>query len=475
MIKKKTKIVATISDKRCDENFLKSLYEAGMDVVRINTAHQELKGSKKIIDNVRKVSDKIAIMIDTKGPEIRTTQAPEDIVLKAGDIIKIEGNHSKESTREFLNVTFDGFVNNLSLGNSILIDDGEIELLVIDKNDQYLTCKATNDGIIKSHKSVNVPNVHINLPALSDKDRDYILFAIENDIDFIAHSFVRCKEDILEIQKILDQHNSPIKIIAKIENQQGVDNIDNILEYAYGVMVARGDLGIEIPYERIPSIQKLLINKCIFMRKPVIVATQMLHSMITNPRPTRAEVSDIANAVYSKADALMLSGETANGCYPLEAVKTMAKVIFETEKTRSLIHHVPQLILNTDITAYLAKAAVQAAIDLNCKAIIADSITGRTIRELAAYRGKNIILARCYDKRVIRQLALSFGVYADFMEQRKFSHEFIHASLLEYLTNGELDVNDRVVIVAGNFGKSMGPSFIEISTVENLLMHDENL
>ena len=336
------------------------------------------------------------------------------------------------------------------------------------KKDNALICNVMNEGVIKGKKSVNVPNVKIKLPALTDKDRDYVKFAIEQDIEFIAHSFVRSKEDLLEIQHILDQFNSKIKLIAKIENQEGVDNLDEILDYAYGIMVARGDLAIEIPYEKIPGIQKMIINKCIHRRKPVIVATQMLHSMIQNPRPTRAEVSDIANAIYSKTDAIMLSGETAFGDYPVESVQTMTRVAREVEKSRGAIHNVEVVILNTDITAYLIKAAVESSIHLNCKAIVADSLTGRTIRDLAAYRGKNPVFAFCYDRRTIRELALFFGVYAEYMEPREYSHEFRQHALDFLIEKQEITNDDRVVILAGNFGKSNGASFIEISTVKNL-------
>ena len=233
-----------------------------------------------------------------------------------------------------------------------------------------------NDGRIEGRKSVNVPKVNFQLPSLSEKDKGYVRFSIEQDVDFIAHSFVRNKEDVLAIQAMLDERKSPIKIIAKIENQEGVDHIDEILDHVYGVMVARGDLAIEIPYERIPGIQKMLINKCISRRKPVIIATQMLHSMIRNPRPTRAEVSDIANAIYGKTDAIMLSGETASGQYPLEAVTTMATVAAEVEKSRSDIHDTPTVVLTNERSAFLTKTAVEASLKLNARAIIADTSSG---------------------------------------------------------------------------------------------------
>jgi len=330
-----TKIVATISDLRCEVDFLQQLYNEGMNVVRMNSAHLQREGALKVVNNVRAVSNKIALLMDTKGPEIRTTinEGDAKIKIKSGDIIRLVGNPDVISTKECIAVNYPYFVRDLKIGDEILIDDGEIGLIVEDKNEEYLTCRAQNDSVLGSRKSVNVPGVRINLPSLTEKDKTNILFAIEQNLDFIAHSFVRNKEDLIDIQKILDEHNSEIKIISKIENQEGVDNIDEILEHCYGVMIARGDLGIEVPQERIPGIQRRLIRKCVTAKKPVIVATQMLHSMISNPRPTRAEVTDIANAIYYRTDAVMLSGETAYGEYPVEAVRTMAKIAEEAEKT----------------------------------------------------------------------------------------------------------------------------------------------
>jgi pyruvate kinase len=353
--RKKTKIVATISDRRCDVPFLTELHRAGMDVVRINTAHQSPEGSLEIIRNVRAVSDHIAIMIDTKGPEVRTTSVAAEIALAKGDRIAFRGDPAKASTREGVYVSYPGFAAEVPLHSHILIDDGYLDFVVREKVGDALICEALNDGCIEGKKSVNVPKVTFQLPSLSEKDRAYVRFSIEQDVDFIAHSFVRNKEDVLAIQAILDEQKSTIKIIAKIENQEGVDHIDEILDHVYGVMVARGDLAIEIPYERIPGIQKMLIEKCISRRKPVIIATQMLHSMIHNPRPTRAEVSDIANAIYSKTDAIMLSGETAGGQYPLEAVTTMATVAVEVEKTRSDIHDAPTVVLTNERSAFLPR------------------------------------------------------------------------------------------------------------------------
>jgi len=465
---KKTKIVATISDIKCDVEFIDALYKAGMDVVRLNTAHQSIESTRKIIHNVRKVSDKIALLLDTKGPEIRTLPGEGIVNIKKGSIIKVKGDPTGKSTDELICVSYKNFVNEIVLGKSILIDDGLLELLVIDKKEDYLICEAKNDGSFKGKKSVNVPGISFKLPAINEKDLEYIKFAIEEDIDFIAHSFVRNKEDVHAIQKILDEHNSKIKIISKIENEEGVNNIDEIIEASYGIMVARGDLAIEIPFEKIPGIQKMIINKCIDARKPVIIATQMLHSMIENPRPTRAEVTDVANAIYSKADAIMLSGETAYGKYPVEAVETMTRIAVEVEKSRGDYHKTPLKVLSTKTSAYLTRSAVEASIELDAKAIIADTTSGRTIRNIAGYRGRKPIYAMCYDKRVVRELALSFGVMPFYISSGNTRH-FIKEALKTLINEQALTLEDLVVIVGGNYGVTYGATFLEINTVNNLM------
>jgi pyruvate kinase len=466
-MKKKTKIVATVSDLRCDVEFIQQLLDAGTNVVRLNTAHQSQEDSLKIIENVRKVSDRIALMVDTKGPEIRTTKSDYDYIVNRDDKIKVMGDSSKATDESCVYLSHNGFVDEVEKGKQLLIDDGELELIILEKKDNYLICQANNAGLIKGKKSVNVPNTCFSLPTLTQKDRDYIEFAIKHNIDFLAHSFVRNKEDIKEIQDILDAKNSRMKIIAKIENQEGVDNIDEIIENVYGVMIARGDLAIEIPYEKIPGIQKKIINKCIEARKPVIVATQMLHSMIKNPRPTRAEVTDIANAIYSKTDAVMLSGETTYGEYPIEAVKTMATIAKEVEKSRGDYHKTAITVLSSKTSAYLAKSAVEASIKLETKVIIADTSSGRTLRNLAGFRGRMPVYCQCYDRRVMRELSLSFGIFANYLEAHK-SKEFIKVSLDQLIEKKEICCEDRVVVIGGNFGISHGASFIEISTVDNL-------
>lgn len=472
MLLKQTKIVASISDRRCDVDFIRQLFEAGMNVVRMNTAHASREGFETLIANVRSVSNRIAILMDTKGPEVRTTACAEPIPYKIGDRLTVVGEPAAETTRDRIAVTYPDFVRDLSVGGTILIDDGELELEVIGKEENRLLCEVKNEATLGSRKSVNVPGVRINLPSLTDKDRANILYAIEKDIDFIAHSFVRNRQDVLDIREILDAHGSDIKIIAKIENQEGVDNIDEILEVADGIMVARGDLGIEVPQERIPGIQRVLIRKCILAKKPVIVATQMLHTMINNPRPTRAEVTDIANAIYYRTDALMLSGETAYGKYPVEAVRTMTKVAAQAEKDKLEENdiRIPLDENSNDVTAFLAKQAVKATTKLKIRAIITDSYSGRTARNLAAFRGKYPVLAICYKEKTMRHLALSYGVEAIYMPELANGQDYYFAALRRLLKEGKLQPSDMVgYLSSGKAGTQT--SFLEINIVEDALKY----
>lgn len=474
---KHTKIVATISDKKCEVDFLQSLFEEGMNVVRMNSAHLDDEGFKKIISNVRQVSKRIGLLMDTKGPEIRTTFAEEDIKLKTGDKIRVEGNPEGISSDKAIYVSYPNLTERMEVGKDILIDDGEVDLKVIEVHDNYLMCISQNEGTVGSRKSVNIPDVRIDLPSLTEKDIHNVLFAIENDVDFIAHSFVRSKQDVLDVQKILDEHNSHIKIIAKIENQEGVDNIDEILQAAYGIMVARGDLGIEVAQEKIPAIQRALIRKSIHYKKPVIVATQMLHSMIHNPRPTRAEITDIANAIYYRTDAIMLSGETAYGKYPVEAVRTMTQVARESEKSKLRENdiRVPLTHDDRDITSFLAKQAVKSAAKLNTQAIVTDSHTGRTARVLAAFRGSKPVFAMATSERLARELSLSYGIRAEHQpgeglentkESRRAYYEDAIRKLIKY---NLISREDRVAYIGGSFGETGGTTYLDINEAWKVL------
>jgi pyruvate kinase len=468
---KQTKIVATISDKRCDVEFLTNLFNEGMNVVRMNSAHLSKEGFDAIIDNTRAVSNRIGILMDTKGPEVRTTVSENPIAFKTGDQVQIRGDINGITSADCIYVTYKNFVNEIRLGAGILIDDGEIELKVIEKQTDYLTVEVLNDAVLGSRKSVNVPGVRINLPSLTEKDRTNILYAIERKIDFIAHSFVRNKQDILDIQRILDEHNSPIKIIAKIENQEGVDNMDEILEAAYGIMVARGDLGIEVPQEKLPGLQRIMIRKCVAAKKPVIVATQMLHSMINSPRPTRAEITDIANAIYYRTDALMLSGETAYGKFPVEAVRTMTSIAREAEKTKLSENdiRVPTTGDDLDVTSFLSKQAVKTSQKLHVKAIVTDSYTGQTARNLAAFRGKAPVFAICYRERTTRELSLSYGVWAEYQEENNDPKEYFLEALNKLMRKEMIGPKDMVAYLSSSFGEGGGTSFLEINKVERIL------
>ncbi len=473
--KKQTKIVATISDLNCEVDFLRALYNEGMNVVRINSAHCTFDGAQKIVDNVRAVSEAIAILIDTKGPEVRVTRiANGGIDIQEGETINIkgcQGNMCEGSMSECIYVNDYTFYDDIPVGSKVLIDDGEIELVVDKKicESQTLVCRAANSGRIKSHKSVNIPGVAIALPSLTERDKEYIEWAMNAGIDFIAHSFVRTKEDLLDIQTILDKEGSTIKLIAKIENQQGVDNIDEILDHCYGIMVARGDLGVELPAEQIPITQRALVKKCIESKKPVIIATQMLHSMISSPRPTRAEVSVVAGAIYQRVDAIMLSGETAMGSYPIEAVRTMASIAARVEREVEPIIDINMVRINNEITAQLSRSAVRASTNLPITAIIADTLSGRTARYLAAFRGAKPVFTLCYRKHVMRELSLSYGVYAEYGEPLIAHDRFTFQMLVDLEKNNVLQPTDMVIVVGGSFGASRGASFMEISKVIHLI------
>ena len=466
---KKTKIVATISDKRCDVGLIQRLYDAGMNVVRLNTAHQDVAGMKRVIDNVREVSSHIAVLIDTNGPEVRTTKCAEPISFKRGEQVKVCGCPEQASTHDCISVSYPNFVRDVSVGAHVLIDDGDLGLVVEGKTETALLCRVENDAVLGARKSVNVPGVRVNLPALTERDKQNIAFAIDYDVAFIAHSFVRSKDDVLAVRALLDAAQSDIRIIAKIENQEGVDNIDEILEAADGIMVARGDLGIEVPQEQIPGIQRRLVEKAIRAHKPVIVATQMLQSMIHNPRPTRTEVTDIANAVYSRADALMLSGETAYGDYPEEAVKVMASVALQAERDKFEESGGMEIPLSEtpDTTEFFAMQAVQATKAMQLRAIIMDSFTGRTARYVSSFRGECTILAICYKAKTVRHLALSYGVYAIYMPMKSFGHEFLLAALRKLLNDRMLRPEDRICYL-GSHRKEQRTSFMEMDIVRDL-------
>ena len=467
---KKTKIVCSISDRRCEVDFLRKLFFAGMNVVRMNTAHATPDGIRTIIRNTREVSPHLALLIDTKGPEVRTTNVEQPITYKKGDVVKIFGRPEMDTTHDIVNVSYTDFTKCVGKGAHILFDDGLLDMLVMEQVGPMLVAQVQNDGVLGADKSVNVPGVHIDLPALTEKDKKNINLAIDEDIDFIAHSFVRSADDVMAVQKMLDERGSDIKIISKIENQEGVDNIDEIIDASYGIMIARGDLGIEVPLEQIPGIQRTIMHKCEQKKKPVIVATQMLHTMIDNPRPTRAEVTDIANAIYSRTDALMLSGETASGKYPLEAVQTMAAIAEQAEQDRmnSDDFDIP-LSSTCSQREFLAHTAIESTRKLGVAGIIAASESGQTARDIAAFRGPTPVLAICYNnEKTMRWLNLSYGVIPIYQKKHLSSLFLFVAALRMLLQKGYIKKDDKIAYLGGSIGGRGGATFLEINRVSQV-------
>lgn len=466
---KQTKIVCSISDRRCSTEFLRKLFFAGMNVVRMNTAHATQEGMVQIINNVRAVSPHIGILIDTKGPEVRTTSVAEEIPYKTGEMVKIFGRPNMDTTHDIVNVSYTDITKDVHEGDDVLFDDGALDMKVISNEGPMLIARVMNDGKLGAHKSVNVPGEHIDLPALTEKDKRNILFAIDQNLDFIAHSFVRNANDVKAVQDILDEHHSDIKIISKIENQEGVDNIDEIIDASYGIMIARGDLGIEVPVEKIPGIQSMIIRKCVEKKKPVIVATQMLHTMIENPRPTRAEVTDIATAIFAGTDAIMLSGETASGKYPLEAVQTMSKIAEQAESDRRKVNDL-NFPLTSDCTLreFLAHAAIESTRRLGVAGIITDSETGQTARDIAAFRGPTPVLAICYKEKTQRWLNLSYGVIPIYQKEHVEQQFLFTAALRMLRQKGYINADDNIAYLSGSFGEGGGTNFLEINRVRDI-------
>ena len=470
-MKKFTKIVATVSDKRCDVEFIRALAEAGVNVVRMNSAHLDYDGFKKIVDNTREADESLAIIMDTKGPEIRTTVTitGEKVPFHAGDVVRVIGDPEGKTSSETIYVNYPNIANILRPGDRMLIDDGEMGFTVTEVEESIVTVKAENEGELGSRKSVNLPGVKVDLPAVTERDRRNIGYAVDLGVDFIAHSFVRSAADVREVRHILDSLGSDIKIISKIENQEGVDNFDEILGESYGIMVARGDLGIEVAAERIPGIQTMMISKCIAAHKPVIVATQMLHTMIEHPRPTRAEISDVANAVYQRADAMMLSGETANGKYPIEAVRTMTNVAKEVEASQRTKIDVPPMV-DSDITSFIARQAVMSEAKVGTKAIFTDAYRGVSARYIASFRGNNPTFAICHNHNVQRWLALSYGVTAYYDPQPEgYPGRHSLKAMHHIVDDGHLSLYDRIAYLTGT---RAGARALEIMTPADLFREE---
>ncbi|MCS0790533.1 pyruvate kinase [Cytobacillus firmus] len=476
---RKTKIVCTIGPASESVEKLTQLIEAGMNVARLNFSHGDFQEHGQRIQNIRVAAEKtgktVAILLDTKGPEIRTNNMLEGAIeLRAGENIIISMNEV-EGTAEKFSVTYAGLIEDVHTGSKILLDDGLIGLEVtkIDKANSEIHTKILNSGTLKNKKGVNVPGVSVNLPGITEKDAQDIIFGIEQGVDFIAASFVRRASDVLEIRQLLEEHNaSYINIIPKIENQEGVDNIDEILEISDGLMVARGDLGVEIPAEEVPLVQKKLIKKCNAQGKPVITATQMLDSMQRNPRPTRAEASDVANAIFDGTDAIMLSGETAAGSYPVEAVQTMHNIASRAE---SALDH-KEILSNRskdnehNITDAIGQSVAHTALNLDVNAIITPTESGHTARMISKYRPKAPIVAVTSNDYVSRRLSLTWGVYPQIGQKASTTDDMLDIAVEESVNSGIVASGDLVVITAGvPVGEAGTTNLMKIHVVGDIL------
>jgi pyruvate kinase len=452
---RKAKIVCTIGPASESVETLKKLIHAGMNVARLNFSHGSHEEHAARIANIRQAAEEtgkqVAILLDTKGPEIRTGLLAVDAVeLQEGGTIVLT-TEEVLGTAERVSITYADLPHDVKKGDTILIDDGLIGLTVEAVQGHEIVCRIKNGGTLKSKKGVNVPGVKINLPGITEKDAQDIEFGIRQGVDFIAASFVRKASDILEIREILERHGVRIDIIAKIENQEGVDNVDEILAVSDGLMVARGDLGVEIPAEEVPLVQKKLIKKCNELGKPVITATQMLDSMQRNPRPTRAEASDVANAIFDGTDAIMLSGETAAGRYPVESVETMNRIALRAEQElnyREILYN-QALQKQVTITDAISQAVANAALDLDAAAVITATESGHTARMVSKYRPKAPIVAVTPHADVVRRLALVNGVYPVLGPMANTTDEMLEMSVQQALEAGFVRHGDLVVITAG--------------------------
>lgn len=454
---RKTKIVCTIGPASESEEMLEKLMNAGMNVARLNFSHGSHEEHKGRIDTIRKVAKRlnktVAILLDTKGPEIRTHNMKDGIIeLEKGKEV-IVSMTEVEGTPEKFSVTYDNLINDVQVGSYILLDDGLVELQVkdIDHDKGEVKCDILNSGELKNKKGVNLPGVKVNLPGITDKDADDIRFGIKEDVDFIAASFVRRPSDVLDIREILEQEKANITIFPKIENQEGIDNIEEILEVSDGLMVARGDMGVEIPPEKVPMVQKDLIRKCNKLGKPVITATQMLDSMQRNPRATRAEASDVANAIYDGTDAVMLSGETAAGLYPEEAVKTMRNIAVSAEAAqdyKKLLSDRTKLV-ETSLVNAIGISVAHTALNLNVKAIVAATESGSTARTISKYRPHSDIIAVTPSEKTARQCAIVWGVYPVVKEGLKNTDALLNNAVATAVETERVQNGDLIIITAG--------------------------
>ncbi|HWP97701.1 MAG TPA: pyruvate kinase [Syntrophomonadaceae bacterium] len=473
---RKTKIIATIGPASQEVQILCEMMEAGMNVARLNFSHGSHQEHQERIDKLREAArlqgKPIAIMLDTKGPEIRTgTLAAGKVILKASQRLVLTTRAVAGDSSE-VQVSYRDLPGEVTPGDNILLSDGLINLLVEETNSTDIICRVLNGGELGEQKGVNVPGVRVGLPFISEQDRSDLHFGIENQVDFIAASFVRSADDVLEIRRIVEQRNADIDIIAKIESQQGVDNLDDIIKVADGVMVARGDLGVEIPAEEVPLVQKSIVEKCSRAGKIVIIATQMLESMIINPRPTRAEVSDVANAIFEGADAIMLSGESAAGKYPVEVVKTQARIATRTEEALPYqeILRKKRLQHNLSVTDAISYACCATALSLGISAIISATRSGYTARMVARYRPQATVIAATPCPRVYNKLALVWGVYPVLIQETSGTDDLFEESINCALKSSYINNGDLIVLTAGiPAGFSGATNMLKVHVVGNIL------
>ena len=473
---RKTKIICTLGPSTDKGDVLRELIANGMNVARFNFSHGSYEEHGGRLANLKALREElgkpVAALLDTKGPEIRLKEFKNGVeMLEAGQTFTLT-TREVEGTKEICSVTYKDLPHDVHEGGTIMLDDGLIMLRIEKVTDTDITCTVLNSGKIKTKKGVNVPGVHLSMPYLSQKDREDIIFGIQNGFDFIAASFVRTAQDVYDIRNLLNEYDSNIRIIAKIENREGVDNIDSILSAADAVMVARGDLGVEIDFTELPGIQKSVIDRSFSFGKPIVTATQMLDSMMVNPRPTRAEISDVANAIYDGTSAIMLSGETAAGAYPVEALKTMSAI---AERTENEPHYRDERFKDAahgqiSVSDATAHAACLTARDVNAAAIVTVSESGNTARLLSKYRPTQPIIACVMNEQVQRQLSLSWGITTLLMGPAKSTDELIEMSTALAQKNGYLHNGELAVVTAGvPVGVSGTTNMIKIHMVGNCL------
>lgn len=473
---RKTKIVCTMGPNLFEKHLIAPLMKAGMNVARFNFSHGTYETHQHYYDEVCRIRDElglpVATMLDTKGPEIRVRSFKNGrVTLQNGQLFTLTTDEV-EGDEERVSNTYKELPQDIAVGSSILIDDGLIGMQVERIDGADIVCRVLNGGVVSNNKGVNIPNAHLSMPFISEKDHQDILFAIKNGYDFIAASFTRCADDIMQIRHILQENNChTINIIAKIENMEGVENIDEILRVVDGVMVARGDLGVEVPLEDVPSLQKKLIQRGIAAGKPVITATQMLDSMIKNPRPTRAEATDVANAIYDGTSAIMLSGESAVGAYPVEAVETMVRIALRAEADMDYIRRFSRdTSASTDVTNAISHATVTSAHDLNASAIITVTKSGSTARILSRYRPACVIVGCTTEKHVWRQLALSWGTVPLMIAEESNTDDLFEHAVDAAVQNGLVHDGELVVLTAGvPLGISGTTNLMKVHVVGHLL------